>query len=64
MNSYFLSKSAEHDVTLASIVDDLLHPGLPNFNIMCEIDAREDTERFAVIPAVYRYRKKTRVGYK
>ena len=40
---------AEHDVTLTSHLTDLSHPELSNINIICEIDAREGTERLAVI---------------
>ena len=42
-------KSTEHDVTLTSFVADLSHRRLPNFYIMCEIDAREGAESLALI---------------
>ena len=45
-------KSTEHDVTLMSFVADLSYPGLSNFYIMCEIDAREGDESFALIFAL------------
>ena len=42
-------KSTEHDVTLTSFVADLSYPGLSNFYIMSEIDAREGAESLAFI---------------
>ena len=42
-------KSSEHDVTLKSFVADLAYPELPNYYIMCEIDAREGAEKLALI---------------
>ena len=42
-------KSTEHDVTLTSFVADLSYPGLSNFYIMCEIDARGGAESLALI---------------
>ena len=42
-------KSTEHDVTLTTFVADQSYPAFPNFYIMCEIDAREGAEIFALI---------------
>ena len=42
-------KSTEHNVTLTSFVADLSYPGLSNFYIMCEIDAREGADSLALI---------------
>ena len=45
-------KSTEHDVTLTSFVADLSYPGLSIFfYIVCEIDAREGAESFALVLA-------------
>ena len=52
VNSYFRSKSAEHDVTLTSFVAELWYPGLLNFNIMCKIVGIEGTASLVVIPAL------------
>ena len=51
MNSYFRSKSVEHDVTLTSFVAERSHHGLSTFNIMCDIDAIEGNQRLMVIRA-------------
>ena len=41
-------KSTEHDVTLTSFVAALTYPGISNFYITCEIDAREGAESLAL----------------
>ena len=42
-------KSTERDVTLASFVADLSYPGISNFYILCEIDAKEGAESLALL---------------
>ena len=42
-------KSTKYDVTLTQIVVDLSYPGLLNFYIKCEIDAREGAESLGLI---------------
>ena len=42
-------KSTKHDVTLASFLADLSYPGISNFYILCEIDAREGADSLALI---------------
>ena len=42
-------KSTEHDITPTSFVADLSDPGLSNFYIMCDIDAREGVGSLALI---------------
>ena len=42
-------KSMEHYVTLTSFVPDLYYPGLSNFHITYDIDAREGAESLALI---------------
>ena len=42
-------KSMEHYVTLKSFVADLSYPGLSNFHITCDIDAREGAESLTLI---------------
>ena len=44
-----VSKSTEHDVILTPFVANLLHPGLSNSYIMCEIDASEAAESLRLI---------------
>ena len=46
--SVAVSKSTEHDVALTAFMADLLHPGLSNFYMMCENDAREGVESLAL----------------
>ena len=45
-------KSTEHDITLTSFVADLSYPGLSNFYIICEIDAKNGAESLALIFAL------------
>ena len=49
--SVAVSKSTEHDITLTSFVADLPHPGLSNFYMMCEIDAKEGAKSLMLICA-------------
>ena len=42
-------KSMEHYVTLTSFAADLYYPGLANFHITCDIDARDSAESLALI---------------
>ena len=54
VNPYFQSKSAEHDVTLTSLVVKLYYDTLDLifFNTMCKIVGRESTASLVVIPAL------------
>ena len=49
--SVAVSISTEHDITLTSFVADLPHPGLSNFYMMCEIDAKEGAKSLVLICA-------------
>ena len=48
-SSVAVLKSTEHDVTMTSFVADLSYPGLSNFYIMYEIDARGGAESLALL---------------
>ena len=48
-NSYFLSKSAEHNVTLTSFTGDHSKEGRHDFHKLCKIDAREGVENLVIV---------------